>query len=53
MGSPQRGGVPGPVVYAQVTDSQQWEAFPVMRPRVDLPPVKISDGLYYANGFEP
>ncbi len=24
-----------------------------MKPRVDLPPVKIADGLYYVNGFEP
>ncbi|KAI0699779.1 FAD/NAD(P)-binding domain-containing protein [Cerioporus squamosus] len=32
---------------------KEWDAYPVLPPTVDFPPVKLADGLYYVNAFEP
>ena len=32
---------------------KEWDAYPVLPPAVAFPPVKIAEGLYYVNAFEP
>ncbi|OBZ77505.1 hypothetical protein A0H81_01708 [Grifola frondosa] len=32
---------------------KEWDAYPVLPPTTDFPPVKLADGLYYVNAFEP
>ncbi len=32
---------------------KQWDAYPVLPPTTEFPPVKLMDGLYYVNAFEP
>lgn len=31
----------------------QWDAYPVAPPKVEFPPVKLDNGFYYVNAFEP
>ena len=31
----------------------QWDAYPVLPPTDKFPPVKIDQGFYYVNAFEP
>ncbi|RPD56544.1 FAD/NAD(P)-binding domain-containing protein [Lentinus tigrinus ALCF2SS1-7] len=32
---------------------KEWDAYPVLPPTVEFPPVKLAEGLYYVNAFEP
>lgn len=32
---------------------KEWDAYPVLPPTTEFPPVKLADGLYYVNAFEP
>ena len=32
---------------------KEWEAYPVLPPTSEFPPVKLAEGLYYVNAFEP
>ena len=32
---------------------KEWDAYPVLPPTTEFPPVKLMDGLYYVNAFEP
>ncbi|TFK83419.1 hypothetical protein K466DRAFT_555076 [Polyporus arcularius HHB13444] len=32
---------------------KEWDAYPVLPPTVEFPPIKLADGLYYVNAFEP
>jgi len=32
---------------------KEWDSYPVLPPRTDFPPVKLDDGFYYINAFEP
>ena len=32
---------------------RQWDAYPVLPPTSKFPPVKIDQGFYYVNAFEP
>ena len=32
---------------------KEWDAYPVLDPTTEFPPVKLADGLYYVNAFEP
>lgn len=32
---------------------KEWDAYPVLPPATDFPPVKLAEGLYYVNAFEP
>jgi prenylcysteine oxidase / farnesylcysteine lyase len=31
----------------------KWHAYPVLPPTTKFPPVKLDDGLFYVNAFEP
>jgi prenylcysteine oxidase / farnesylcysteine lyase len=31
----------------------KWDAYPVLPPTAKFPPVKLDDGLFYVNAFEP
>jgi len=31
----------------------QWNAYPYLPPTTTFPPVKLGDGFYYVNSFEP
>lgn len=43
--------------YTDIISTQsnriQWDAYPVLPPTSQFPPVKIDQGLYYVNAFEP
>lgn len=30
----------------------QWDAYPVLTPTANFPPMVLDDGIYYVNGFE-
>ncbi|KAL1939239.1 hypothetical protein VTO73DRAFT_10042 [Trametes versicolor] len=32
---------------------KEWDAYPVLPPTIEFPPVKLAEGLYYVNAFEP
>ncbi|KAI0367266.1 FAD/NAD(P)-binding domain-containing protein [Pilatotrama ljubarskyi] len=32
---------------------KEWDAYPVLPPTTEFPPVKLAEGLYYVNAFEP
>lgn len=32
---------------------RQWDAYPVLPPTANFPPVKLDQGFYYVNAFEP
>ncbi|KAI9512321.1 FAD/NAD(P)-binding domain-containing protein [Russula earlei] len=32
---------------------KEWDAFPVLSPMTRFPPIKLDDGLFYINAFEP
>jgi len=32
---------------------KEWDAYPVLPPATDFPPIKLAKGLYYVNAFEP
>ncbi|KAH9075769.1 FAD/NAD-P-binding domain-containing protein [Lactarius deliciosus] len=32
---------------------KEWDSYPVLPPTVEFPPVKLDDGLFYVNAFEP
>ena len=32
---------------------KEWDAYPVLPPATEFPPVKLAEGLYYVNAFEP
>ncbi|OSC98850.1 hypothetical protein PYCCODRAFT_1438835 [Trametes coccinea BRFM310] len=32
---------------------KEWDAYTVLSPAVEFPPVKLAEGLYYVNAFEP
>ncbi|KII86384.1 hypothetical protein PLICRDRAFT_164925 [Plicaturopsis crispa FD-325 SS-3] len=32
---------------------KEWDAYPKLPPTTEYPPVKLDDGLYYVNAFEP
>ncbi len=32
---------------------KEWDAYPVLSPTSEFPPVILADGLYYVNAFEP
>ncbi|KAI0271577.1 FAD/NAD-P-binding domain-containing protein [Gloeopeniophorella convolvens] len=32
---------------------KEWDAYPVLPPTTKFPPVKLDDGLFYVNAFEP
>ncbi|KAI0683527.1 Prenylcysteine lyase-domain-containing protein [Earliella scabrosa] len=32
---------------------KEWDAYPVLDPTTEFPPVRLADGLYYVNAFEP
>jgi len=32
---------------------KEWDAYPVLPPTTQFPPIKLDDGLYYVNAFEP
>jgi len=32
---------------------KEWDAYPVLPPTTKFPPIKLDDGLYYVNAFEP
>ena len=32
---------------------KEWDAYPVLPPTVEFPPVKLAEGVYYVNAFEP
>ncbi|KAI0655027.1 Prenylcysteine lyase-domain-containing protein [Cubamyces menziesii] len=32
---------------------KEWDAYPVLPPTTEFPPIKLADGLYYVNAFEP
>ncbi|KAI0777409.1 FAD/NAD(P)-binding domain-containing protein [Trametes elegans] len=32
---------------------KEWDAYPVLPPTITFPPVKLAEGLYYVNAFEP
>jgi prenylcysteine oxidase / farnesylcysteine lyase len=31
----------------------QWDAYPILAPTATFPPVKLDNGFYYVNAFEP
>jgi len=32
---------------------KEWDSYPVLPPTTEFPPVKLDDGLFYVNAFEP
>jgi Prenylcysteine lyase len=32
---------------------EQWQAYPKLPPTTSFPPVKLDEGFYYVNAFEP
>lgn len=32
---------------------KEWDAYPVLPPTAKFPPIKLAEGLYYVNAFEP
>ncbi|KAI0005435.1 FAD/NAD-P-binding domain-containing protein [Russula compacta] len=32
---------------------KEWDSYPVLPPTTKFPPIKLDDGLYYVNAFEP
>ena len=37
----------------EVVARKVWDSYPVLPPTTEFPPVKLAEGLYYVNAFEP
>ncbi|THH01023.1 hypothetical protein EW026_g1609 [Hermanssonia centrifuga] len=46
-------GEPVKRVVGDKEEEEEWDAYPVLPPAKEFPPVKLGKGFYYVNAFEP